>query len=176
MLVDGIDSKQYRPHDLRREFRFVAQDSNLFSGSIKDNLSLASSRASEEQLIAALRKVGADRYLSRDAGGFDRVVGEGGRQLSGGQRNFLALARAFVAPSKLLFLDEPSGAMDAQTERLFIQCLSQNLTTDQTLIVSTHRPALFQLCERVIVIDGGRIAADGPKDEVIRNVGMRTDG
>ncbi len=176
MLVDGIDSHQYRPHDLRREFRFVAQDSNLFSGTIKDNLSLASSRATEEQLIAALRKVGADRYLSRDAGGFDRPVGEGGRQLSGGQRNFLALARAFVAPSKLLFLDEPTGAMDAQTERLFIQCLSQNLTPDQTLIVSTHRPALFQLCDRVIVIDGGRIAADGPKDEVIRSVGMRTDG
>ncbi|GGD73738.1 Fe3+/spermidine/putrescine ABC transporter ATP-binding protein [Croceicoccus mobilis] len=176
MLVDGIDSRQYRPHDLRRDFRFVAQDSNLFSGTIKDNLSLASARASEEELVAALRKVGADRYLSRDAGGFDRPIGEGGRQLSGGQRNFLALARAFVAPSKLLFMDEPTGAMDAQTEKLFIQCLSQNLTADQTLIVSTHRPALFSLCERVIVIDGGRIAADGPKEEVIRSVGMRSDG
>ncbi|AKM11720.1 ATP-binding protein [Croceicoccus naphthovorans] len=172
MLIDGIDSRQYRPHDIRRNFRFVAQDSNLFSGTIKDNLALAGARASEQQLIGALRKVGADRFLSRDAGGFDRAIGEGGRALSGGQRNFLALARAFVAPSHLLFLDEPTGAMDQQTEKLFIECLSQSLTPTQTLVVATHRPALFALCERVIVVNDGRIVADGPKDEVIRSAGI----
>jgi len=172
MLIDGIDSRQYRPHDVRRNFRFVAQDSNLFSGTIKDNLSLAGSRVGEQALIDALRKVGADRFLSRDAGGFDRPVGEAGRQLSGGQRNFLALARAFVTPCKLLFLDEPTGAMDSQTEKLFIECLSQSMTPEQTLVVSTHRPALFSLCDRVIVINDGQIVADGQKDEVIKSVGL----
>lgn len=177
LLIDGIDAKQYRPHDIRRNFRFVAQDSSLFSGTIKDNLALGgeglgTSRASEQQMIDALRRVGADRFLSRDAGGFDRTVGEGGRSLSGGQRNFLALARAFVAPSHLLFLDEPTGAMDSQTERLFIDALSQSLTPTQTLVVATHRPALFSLCDRVIVIADGQIAADGQKDEVIRSAGI----
>jgi len=180
MLVDGIDSRQYRPHDLRRAFRFVAQDSNLFSGTIKDNLVLGASdpgqRVDEAGLLEALRTVGADRFLSRDAGGFDRAVGEGGRQLSGGQRSFVTLARAFVTPSKLLFLDEPTGAMDAQTEQSFISALSQSLTQDQTLVVATHRPGLFALCDRVIVIEGGRIAADGPKDEVIRKVGLAPRG
>ncbi|RVQ64750.1 type I secretion system permease/ATPase [Croceicoccus ponticola] len=174
MLIDGIDARQYRPHDIRRNFRFVAQDSNLFSGTIKDNLALGGPRASEQQLIAALRKVGADRFLSRDAGGFDRAVGEGGRSLSGGQRNFLALARAFVAPCQLFFLDEPTGAMDSQTENLFIESLSQSLTPTQTLVVATHRPALFALCDRVIVVSDGQIVADGKKDEVIKSVGIET--
>ncbi len=172
VLIDGIDAKQYRPHDVRRNFRFVAQDSNLFSGTIKDNLALGGPRAGEQQLIDALRKVGADTFLSRDAGGFDRAVGEGGRSLSGGQRNFLALARAFVTPSQLLFLDEPTGAMDTQTEKLFIDALSQSLTPGQTLVVSTHRPALFALCDRVIVVADGKIVADGQKDEVIKSAGM----
>ncbi len=174
LLIDGIDARQYRPHDIRRNFRFVAQDSSLFSGTIKDNLALAGNRASEQQLIAALRKVGADRFLSRDAGGFDRAVGEGGRSLSGGQRNFLALARAFVSPSQLLFMDEPTGAMDAQTEKLFIDSLSQSLTPSQTLVVATHRPALFALCNRVIIVNDGKIVADGQKDEVIKSAGIDT--
>jgi len=150
----------------------VAQDANLFSGTIKDNLALGGPRASEQQLIDALRKVGADTFLSRDAGGFDRAVGEGGRSLSGGQRNFLALARAFVSPCQLLFLDEPTGAMDMQTEKLFIDALSQSLTPSQTLVVSTHRPALFALCDRVIVVSDGQIVADGQKDEVIKSAGI----
>ena len=174
LLIDGIDAKQYRPHDIRRNFRFVAQDSNLFSGTIKDNLALGGPRAGEQQLINALRRVGADRFLSRDAGGFDRAVGEGGRALSGGQRNFLALARAFVAPSHLLFLDEPTGAMDSQTEKMFIDALSQSLTPSQTLVVATHRPALFALCDRVIVISDGQIVADGKKEEVIKSAGIET--
>lgn len=101
-------------------------------------------------------------------------MGEGGRSLSGGQRNFLALARAFVAPCQLFFLDEPTGAMDSQTENLFIESLSQSLTPTQTLVVATHRPALFALCDRVIVVSDGQIVADGKKDEVIKSVGIET--
>ncbi|MBV1917862.1 MAG: type I secretion system permease/ATPase [Sphingomonadaceae bacterium] len=167
LLVDGIDSQQYRPQDLRMAMRFVGQDANLFSGTIKDNLSLGSDRPSDEELIEALRRIGADEFLSRDAGGFDRAVGESGIRLSGGQRAFLTLSRAFVSPSRLLFLDEPTGAMDSQTEKLFVDRLSQSLTPDQTLIISTHRPALFSVCDRLIVLDKGRIVADGPRDEVI---------
>lgn len=172
MLIDGIDSRQYRPQDLRGAFRFVGQDANLFSGTIKDNLALGAEAARDEDLVAALRHVGADQFLSRDASGFDRPVGESGARLSGGQRAFLALARALVRPGKLLYLDEPTGAMDSQTEKLFVERLSQSLTPDQTLLISTHRPALFALCNRLIVLDKGRIVADGPRDEVIASAGL----
>ena len=167
MLVDGIDSRQYRPQDLRIAMRFVGQDANLFSGTVKDNLSLGADRPTDSELIDALRRIGADEFLSRDAGGFDRAVGESGTRLSGGQRAFLTLSRAFVTPSKLLFLDEPTGAMDSQTEKLFVDRLSQSLTPGQTLVISTHRPALFGVCDRLIVLDKGRIVADGPRDQII---------
>ena len=176
MLVDGIDSRQYRPQDLRAAFRFVAQDSDLFSGSVKDNLALGAGQASDDELLAALRTVGADQFLARDAGGFDRAVGEHGSRLSGGQRSFLTLARAFVSPARLIFLDEPTGAMDSQTEKLFVDQLSKSLTEVQTLVISTHRPALFSLCNRLIVLDKGRIVADGPRDQIIATAGIGLGG
>ena len=172
MLVDGIDSRQYRPQDLRIALRFVGQDADLFSGSIKDNLALGAGQVSDEELLDALHFVGAEQFLSRDAGGFDRAVGESGSRLSGGQRAFLTLARAFVNPARLIYLDEPTGAMDSQTEKLFVDRLSQSLTPGQTLVISTHRPALFTICNRLIVLDKGRIVADGPCDEMIASAGV----
>ena len=165
--VDGLDNRQFRPADLRSQLRFVGQDAELFGGSIKDNLLLAAPRADDAQLIAALRRVGADEFLGRDAGGFDRLAGERGRSLSGGQRSFLLLARSLATPSKLLFLDEPTGAMDSATEKLFIEKLGAALYPDQTLIVSTHRQAILSLCDRLIVMDGGRIIADGPREKIM---------
>ena len=99
-------------------------------------------------------------------------MGEGGRRLSGGQRSFLSLARALVSPCELLFLDEPTGAMDAQTEQLFVERLSQSMTEGQTLVISTHRPALFAVCQRLIVLDNGRVVADGPIQDVIARSGL----
>ena len=176
MLVDGIDSKQYRPQELRSAFRFVGQDAGLFSGTIKENLQLGADIVRDDDLLAALRNVGADQFLSRDAGGFDRAVGEAGSRLSGGQRSFLTLARALVSPSRLIYLDEPTGAMDSDTEKLFVERLSQSLTTGQTLLISTHRPALFGICNRLIVLDKGRIVADGPRDEVIASASAAAGG
>ena len=167
MLVDSLDSRQYHPHQLRDAFRFVGQDAELFSGSVRDNLMLGAAKAEDQQLIDAVVRSGADIFLSRDAAGFDRPVGERGSLLSGGQRSLLVLARALVSPSKLLFLDEPTGAMDTQTELYFIEKLRTALAKDQTLIVSTHRHNMLGICDRLIVIDGGKIIADGPRDEVM---------
>jgi ATP-binding cassette subfamily C protein LapB len=167
MTVDGLDSRQYHPHQLRDAFRFVGQDAELFSGSVKDNLLLGGARASDEQLLDAVKKSGADIFLSRDAAGFDLPVGERGAMLSGGQRSMLVLARALVTPARLLFLDEPTGAMDSQTEAYFIEHLRTALTPDQTLIVSTHRHQMLSIVDRLLVIDGGRILADGPRDQVL---------
>jgi ATP-binding cassette subfamily C protein LapB len=167
MLIDGLDSRQYHPHQLRESFRYVGQDAELFSGTVRDNLMLGAARADDQQLIDAVVRSGADIFLSRDAAGFDRPVGERGSLLSGGQRSLLVLARALVSPSKLLFLDEPTGAMDTQTELYFIEKLKTALAKDQTLLVSTHRHNMLSICDRLIVIDAGRILADGPRDEVL---------
>jgi ATP-binding cassette subfamily C protein LapB len=171
MLIDGVDSRQYRPQDIRRAHRFVGQDAALFTGSVKDNLTIGDRGVDDTRLAKAMWMSGADEFLARDAGGFDRQVGDQGRRLSGGQRAFLALARALVSPCQLLFLDEPTGAMDTRTEHLFIERLQSAISADQTLILSTHRPALFNLCDRIIVLDNGKIVADGPKDEILRQAG-----
>jgi ATP-binding cassette, subfamily C, bacterial LapB len=170
MLVDGLDSRQYHPHQLRESFRFVGQDAELFSGTVRDNLLLGAAQAEDQQLIDAVVRSGADIFLSRDAAGFDRPVGERGALLSGGQRSLLVLARALVSPSKLLFLDEPTGAMDTQTELYFIEKLKTALAKDQSLLVSTHRHNMLSICERLIVIDAGRIIADGPRDAVLNKL------
>ena len=167
MLVDGLDSRQYHPHQLRDEFRYVGQDAELFSGTVRDNLMLGAAKADDQQLVDAVMRSGADIFLSRDAAGFDRPVGERGSVLSGGQRSLLVLARALVSPSKMLFLDEPTGAMDTQTEAYFIERLRTALAPDQTLIVSTHRHNMLSICDRLIVIDAGRVIADGPRDAVM---------
>ncbi|QFT76808.1 type I secretion system permease/ATPase [Erythrobacter sp. THAF29] len=171
MLVNGLDAAQHRPDTLRASLRYVGQDADLFSGSIRENMALGRREATDDRILAALRESGADQYLARDSGGFDRNVGEGGRRLSGGQRSFLALARALVTPSDLLFLDEPTGAMDSQTEKHFVERLQGSLSENQTLVIATHRPALFTLCQRLIVFSNGRIAADGPIEEVMKSAG-----
>ena len=121
--------------------------------------------------MAVLRKSGADKFLARDAVGFDRLTGERGASLSGGQRSFLVLARALMSPFKLLYLDEPTGAMDVETERQFIDHLKDALEPDQTLVISTHRQAILSIVDRIIVMDHGRIVADGPRDEILSRVG-----
>jgi len=121
--------------------------------------------------MAVLRKSGADKFLARDAVGFDRLAGERGASLSGGQRSFLVLARALMSPFKLLYLDEPTGAMDVETERQFIDHLKSALEPDQTLVISTHRQAILSIVDRIIVMDHGRIVADGPRDEILSRVG-----
>ncbi|HWC56775.1 MAG TPA: type I secretion system permease/ATPase, partial [Sphingomicrobium sp.] len=170
MLVDGLDSRQYHPHQLREAFRFVSQDADVFSGTVRDNLMLGAAQADDQQLIDAVVRSGADIFLSRDAAGFDLPVGERGSRLSGGQRSLLVLARALVSPSKLLFLDEPTGSMDTQTELYFIEHLKTALGSDQALVVSTHRHNMLSILDRLIVIDNGKILADGPREQILKHL------
>lgn len=167
MRIDGLCSRQYVPHVIRGALRYVGQDSELFSGTVRSNLLFGAGEVGEAQLLDAVTRSGAGEFIGRGANGFDYDVGERGNRLSGGQRSFLILARALVEPCKLLFLDEPTGAMDAQTESIFVSHLSRALIPGQTLVVSTHRDALLDMVDRVIVIDGGRIVADGPRELIL---------
>lgn len=175
IYIDGLDSRQYSPIYLRSQMRFVGQDSVLFSGSIKQNLQFCAPGISDDKLLKVLQGIGADQFMGRDETGMDRVTGERGSQLSGGQRSFLTIARALASPSKLLFLDEPTGAMDTQSERHFVRALQQMLDPKQTVVIATHREAILHICDRIIVIDQGKIVADGPREDILAR-SMPKDG
>lgn len=176
ILVDGIDIGQYHPDDLRRAVGFVVQDPEIFNGTVRDNILMSDPTASEERLLSAARKAGVEDFVSRHPQGYDMPVGERGMLLSGGQRQALALARAMLVEPKVLFLDEPSSSMDLATERQLIKHLEASLTPDQTVLIATHRYSLLSLVTRLMVIDNGRLVADGPKDAVLAQLRARGEG
>jgi ATP-binding cassette, subfamily C, bacterial LapB len=170
--IDGLDSRQYNPHEIRANLRFVGQDAELFSGTIRENLLTGAAHASDADIIDAVMRSGADGFLGSDATGFDFHIGERGARLSGGQRSFLVLARSLMDPAHLLFLDEPTGAMDTQSERLFVERLKTAIPQNQTMIIATHRMAVLNVVDRLIVMDNGRIIADGPRDTILAGAGL----
>jgi ATP-binding cassette subfamily C protein LapB len=164
--VDGIDLRQIDPADYRAQLGFVEQEPHLFRGSLRDNILLGRTHASAEALSEVLRLTGLDRMAAAHPAGLDMPVGEGGGMLSGGQRQLVALARCLVTRPKVLLMDEPTSSMDAQTEQQFIQHM-RSLVGACTLVVVTHRPALLELVDRIVVVEGGRIIVDGPKLAVL---------
>jgi ATP-binding cassette subfamily C protein LapB len=167
-LIDGIDVRQYHPSEVRAAVGIVAQAGDLFSGTIKDNLLMARPEATDDEIIAAARAAGVDEFVSRHPRGYDMNVGERGTNLSGGQRQAVAIARLLLTRPKIVFLDEPSGSMDLASERQLIKQLKQAFDETTTLIISTHRYSMLEIVDRLIVVEQGRIVADGPKEEVIR--------
>lgn len=176
ILVDGIDIAQYHPEDLRRAVGFVVQDPEIFNGTVRDNILMSDPTASEERLLSAARKAGVEDFVSRHPQGYDMPVGERGMLLSGGQRQALALARAMLVEPKVLFLDEPSSSMDLATERQLIKHLEASVAPDQTVLIATHRYSLLSLVTRLLVVDNGRLIADGPKDAVLAQLRARGEG
>ncbi len=165
--IDNLDHRQFAPTELRRAICYIGQDASLFSGSIRDNIKLGRPEATDAVLVKACELSGALSFIDAHPHGFARLIEEGGRDLSSGQRQKLILARAFMGSPKLLFLDEPTGMLDGQTEQTFIESLSPSLTSQQTLIIATHRTAPLSLVDRLIILDKGRILADGPKEKVM---------
>jgi len=168
LLLDGIDIRQYHPSEVRAAVGIVAQAGDLFSGTIKENLLMAAPEATDEEIIDAAKAAGVDEFVSRHPRGYDMNVGERGTNLSGGQRQAVAIARLLLTKPKIVFLDEPSGSMDLASERQLIRQLKVAFERNTTLIVSTHRFSMLELADRLIVIDQGRIVADGPKEQVIQ--------
>ncbi|MFC6669389.1 ATP-binding cassette domain-containing protein [Marinobacterium aestuariivivens] len=164
--VDGIDIKQIDPVDLRRHFGYVPQDIMLFAGTLRDNITLGAPWAGDEQVVRVAQLAGADHFVNRHPLGFDMQVGERGAALSGGQRQAVAVARALIHDPSVLILDEPSNAMDNSSEELLKQQLA-DYARDRTLLLVTHKMSLLTLVDRLIVVDGGKIVADGPKQAVL---------
>jgi len=176
IFVDGVSIKQYHPGELRRQVGLVLQDPELFNGTVKDNILMSDPTASDQQLLEVARRTGVEEFVARHPKGFDMPVGERGYLLSGGQRQAVALARTLLVNPRVLFLDEPSSSMDLATERQLIGHLSQSLRAENTVLIATHRFSLLQLVSRIIVVDNGRIAADGPRDAVLAQLKVSVGG
>ena len=167
VLIDGTDLRQIDPADLRRNIGCVLQDVVLFHGTIRDNITLGAPYADDQAVLRAARIAGVDDFVARHPQGFDRNVGERGERLSGGQRQAVAVARALLLDPTILVLDEPSSAMDHGAEARLKERLEQILP-GKTLLLITHRASLLPLVERLIVLDGGRVAADGPRHDILK--------
>ncbi|MFS8180215.1 type I secretion system permease/ATPase [Pseudovibrio denitrificans] len=166
VLIDGIDTRQFDPADLRRFVGYQSQENTLFQGTLRDNLCLGLPHLTNEEIEEVCHVTGLDALVNKHPAGFNLIVGENGGALSGGQRQCVALARILLRKPKILFLDEPSSQLDLSAEQKLLQGLQRYNDGALTLIISTHRPSLLKLTNRLIVLDQGRVIADGPSDEV----------
>lgn len=169
ILLDDLDARQIAPADWRQTVGFVSQDARLFHGTLRDNISIGKPHCSAEELLHVARLTGLDNLAKRHALGYDMPIGERGAGLSGGQQQLVVLARCLLSQPALLLMDEPTSAMDTQTEKAFIDRLGQ-ATRQQTLVVVTHRYSLLDQVDRIIVMDEGRIVLDGPKPDVLASL------
>lgn len=166
ILVDGIDIRQIDTAELRRCVGYVQQDTQLFYGTMRDNLTIASPHVDDATVLAAAHTGGIDEYINSHPKGFDLLVGERGETLSGGQKQGVGIARALINKPNIILLDEPTSAMDHSGEDAVKKRLSE-ATQGKTVVLISHRSGLFDLVGRIIVIDSGRVVADGAKDQVI---------
>ena len=166
LLIDSIDVRQLDPAELRRNIGYVSQDVNLFFGSLRENILMAAPQADDQALLNAVRLSGLSDFVNSHPMGLAMPVGEHGQLLSGGQRQSVTIARALLNDPSILLLDEPTGAMDHTTEEEFKRNIAQ-FAQGKTLMVITHRTSLLELVNRIIVIDAGKIVADGPKEQVV---------
>ncbi len=166
VLLDGVDVRQIDPADVRRAIGHVPQDPLLFYGSLKHNLAMGAPYADDASILAAANLAGVTDFANLHPDGFDMVIGERGESLSGGQRQSVAVARALINDPPILLLDEPSSNMDHQSEAQLRKRLGE-ASASKTILLVTHRTALLDLVDRLIVIDNGHIVADGPKEQVV---------
>lgn len=167
VMVDKTDIQQIDPADLRHSMGCVPQDVTLFFGTVKDNIMVGAPYVNDDMVLNAARMAGVETFTAPHPAGFDMQVGERGTNLSGGQRQMIAVARAMLTEPPILLMDEPSASMDDGSEAMLRQNLGKFLD-DRTLILVTHKHAMLSMVDRIILVDNGTIVADGPKEAVIK--------
>lgn len=166
VLVDGIELRQIDPAELRRNIGYVQQDVMLFYGTMRENITMASPNADDAAVLRASYVSGLLDIVNSHPQGFDMIVGERGESLSGGQRQSVVIARSLINDPPILLLDEPTASMDHSSEE-DLKARLREYALNKTMIVITHRTSLLDLVDRIIVMDGGRVMADGPREQVV---------
>lgn len=174
VFVDDLNMLQIEPARVRAAIRLMPQETTLFTGTLRENIAFGAPGAGDDEILRAARAGGADLLARAHPAGFDMPVAERGRNLSGGQRQLVALSRALLRPPKVLLLDEPTSAMDAQTEAAFQRRLEEATARHGfTVVISTHRMRLLTLAERLIYLERGKVALDGPREKVLAELQRR---
>ena len=170
ILIDGIDSKQIDPIELRRALNYTPQDIVLFNGTVQENLLYASPEASTEEMIQSASQSSLDSFIDANPLGYNFPVEERGAGVSGGQKQLIGMTRFFLRKqSSVLLLDEPTSALDSQSEHKMLQSLHSFMQGKTTLFVS-HKRNMLQLASRIIVLNRAKVAYDGPRDEVLKKL------
>jgi subfamily B ATP-binding cassette protein MsbA len=164
--IDGVDIREYKLHPLRDQIGFVLQDTVLFRGTIRDNIAYGRPGATQKEIEEAAKLANADEFISRMPHGYDTMVGERGLTLSGGQRQRIGIARAVIRNTPILILDEPTAALDTESERLVIEAL-ERLMKGRTVITIAHRLSTIRDANKIIVLSGGVVAEQGTHQELI---------
>jgi ATP-binding cassette subfamily C protein LapB len=172
ILIDGTDINQIDPATLRSNISYVPQDVLLFQGTIKENILLKHPNATDEELLFASKLSGVDEFVNTHPMGFDMVVGERGDELSGGQKQSIGIARAFIQKSPIVLLDEPSSSMDSNKEIKFTTFLNQHKQNHTTILIS-HKNTLLDITNRLILLDKGKVLIDGKREDVLEKLNAK---
>ena len=168
ITMDGVDIKKLDKDTIRGNITIVSQNPYIFNMSIKDNLKLVKKDLTEEEMIEACKLACLDEYISSLPNKYDTIVGEGGVNLSGGEKQRLAIARAFLQKTEIILFDEASSALDNETQAK-IQKAIDNLQKDYTILMIAHRLSTIQNADRILLLDDGRIKAEGTHKELLKN-------
>ncbi|OLP03047.1 ABC transporter [Mycolicibacterium porcinum] len=164
--IDGVDLRDYKLHELRRQIAYVLQDTVLFRGTIRDNIAFGRPEADHDEIVEMAKLANAHEFISEMPQGYDSPVGERGLTLSGGQRQRIGIARALIRDSPILILDEPTAALDAESERLVMSAL-QRLMKDRTVITIAHRLSTIRDADSIVVLEEGRVVEQGTHTELL---------
>jgi len=171
VLIDDVDLRDYKLQGLRSKIGFVLQDTVLFRGTVRDNIAYGRPDASEDEIVAAAKLANADEFIVRMPKGYDSMVGERGLTLSGGQRQRIGIARAIIRNAPILILDEPTAALDTESEKLVIDAL-ERLMKGRTVITIAHRLSTIRDAHKIIVLKDGVVAEEGTHDELLAGGGF----
>ena len=169
--IDGVDISDYTVHGLRTQIGFVLQSTVLLRGTIRDNIAFGRPDATDDEIIEAAKLANADEFIARMPDGYDSLVGDRGSTLSGGQRQRIGIARALIRDNPILILDEPTAALDAESEHLVIQAL-ERLMEGRTVITIAHRLSTLRDAHKIIVIKDGVVVEDGTHEELLQLDGV----
>jgi subfamily B ATP-binding cassette protein MsbA len=166
ITIDGVDVRDYALRKLRAQIGFVLQDTVLLRGTVRDNIGFGRPDATEDEIVEAAKLANAHEFITRMPNGYDSVVGDRGMTLSGGQRQRIGIARALIRDNPILILDEPTAALDAESEHLVVEAL-ERLVAGRTVIAIAHRLSTLRNADKIIVVEDGVVSEDGSHDHLL---------